>query len=565
MLNENLPLEEDNNFYTSEEYDDDYEEVEAKEEKVNNVVEEEYREPGLMENMQTIKVSGDFEMEDVEGFEDDSDVLSPEERLRCFADDVISCLVGQKEIREYALGRLLSITNPRLFRDENYVLFSIIYNYRDRIKRLNIDNDFVRLYLTRNRKILQKARGYIDIHAYGEVEGSEELGYIAGVVKHFNRLVAKEPLSVGEFELTFEKYLIEFKSIEATKAYNQANMILTEGLTIGNKKLSGFEDSHIFLRKRLAEIEGLIDMRMGSGFTTMNEVLMEEKEDGKKPYKIGDFDKLLKLNEIYGGIYTGTFYQVIAPPKAGKSKLCARICHTLVVKYGMNVTVWAQEGGKEAWTAQMRAIHFDYTYNQGADIRDRKYGVDQDCILHDRFPSKELKELELSSKLDLSSNPEYGVVDYIDRPFEVETFIEDIDTSVKGNNSVMVIVDYLQLIGSSEKLPERERISTAYKTALTYCKETNVGFMTPAQYKQESFNALLAKGTTSDADLRTSGGGSAEVLRTPDIIFALWATTNDLMNNSMKILSVPCRFNKAFPEVDVYADLGTCEFISLEN
>jgi hypothetical protein len=89
--------------------------------------------------------------------------------------------------------------------------------------------------------------------------------------------------------------------------------------------------------------------------------------------------------------------------------------------------------------------------------------------------------------------------------------------------------------------------------------------LTPGQYKQETFNNLISKGDTSDADMRTAGGSSSEVLRTPDIIFALWATTQDLMNNSMKILSVPCRFNRAFPQVNVYADLETCEFISLDE
>ena len=53
--------------------------------------------------------------------------------------------------------------------------------------------------------------------------------------------------------------------------------------------------------------------------------------------------------------------------------------------------------------------------------------------------------------------------------------------------------------------------------------------------------------------------------RASDIIFALWATTQDLMNNRMKILSMPCRFNKAFPEIPVYADLEVCDFISLDE
>lgn len=511
---------------------------------------------------------GDIELE-VEDDENDnvsqSDILTPEERLRMFGDKVLSCCVGDKEIVPYALNKLLSVTNPRLFRDENYVLFSVLFAYRGKLKQLSIDDEFIKLYLNRNRKILQKARGYIDLNAYGEIDGSVELGYISGVVKHFKRLCSMGELSTKEFETMFEKYLIEFKTIEATRIYNQSSIILTDGMDLGRKHLMGFEDSYNFSRKQLAEIEGLVDFQRGSGFTKDREMILEEKIDGKKSYKISDFDRLEALNDVYGGIYTGMFYQFLAPPKSGKTKLCARIAHTTKVKYGNNVTIWAQEGGKEAFLAQLRAIHFDYTYNTNVDISEKKFGISQDVILKDKFPTEDLRQLEMSSKLDFASNTDYGVIDFIDRPFEVETFLDDIDASIKENNSTLLIIDYLQIIQSAGNKSERERVSDAYISLLNYCKDNNIAVITPGQYKQEAFNALLAKGTTADADMRTSGGTSAEVLRTPDVILALWATTTDLLNNKMKFLSMPSRMNVTFPEIKANIDLCTCQFISVKN
>lgn len=494
------------------------------------------------------------------------DILSQEERMRYYSDKVMSAIVGNKSCTKYAVGKLLSSTSPKLFRDENYVIFSIIYNYRDRIKNINIDSEFVSLYLDNNRSIIEKSSNYIDIHAYGEVDGSETLGYITGVVKQFNRLCSMPDISKEEFDLYFEKYLIIFKAIEAQKIYAQSNQILTEGMKLGSKLLVGFEDSFNYSRRKLAEIEGLVDMNQGTGFTSMRDVLMAKKDEGKKPVKIADFDRLTALTEHYGGIYTGNFYEVLAPAKAGKSKFCARVCHTAVVKFGNNVTVWAQEGGNEAWSAQMRAIHFDYTYNENEDVLNRKYGVCQDTILKDSFETQELRDLELASKMDLASNTDYGNVDYIDRPFEVETFLDEIDTSVKANNSKLIIIDYLQLIGSSNsRMTERERISKAYKSLLNYCKKNNIAVLTPAQYKQDAIDNLSNKGDTSDVDMRTAGGGSSEVFRTPDIIFSFWASTADIRNNRMKVLSVPCRFNKPFEEIPCHIDLGICQFVSLNS
>lgn len=505
---------------------------------------------------------GDMEVEDTSSSEDD--VLSSEEKLRVFSDEILSAMLDGRPIKKYAIDKLMSVTNPRLFRDENYIIFSIYYFYRSKLKVINIDEEFIKLFLKRNRSLLTKSRGYIDINAYGEIDNSPELGYIGGVVKHFNRLKTLPDMDVTEFETVFEKYLIEFKAVEAHKIYQQAQQILTEGLKIGRKYYSGFDDSQSYCKKKLAEIEGLVDCNAGSGFVKMSEVILDEKPDNKKPVLIGDFGRLQKLNDAYKGIYTGLFYSFIAPPKSGKSKLAARLCHNVAVLAGNNVTVWAQEGGTELWTAQMRAIHFDYLYNTDVALTERKFGVTQEVIVHDDFRTDELRQLELSSKLDLASNQDYGSVDYIDRPFNVETFIEDIDTSVKENNSKLVIIDYLQLIGSSSGMNERERIAEAYKKLLNYCKKTNVAVISPAQFKQGSFDDLLKKSSVDGADLRTAAGGSSEVLRTPDVLWALFASVDDIRNNSMKIISLPSRLNAAFPNIDVRIDLGTCQFISID-
>lgn len=527
-------------------------------------------ENGEAEEVKTYSVKID-DSEDLDLVLDDDDssstedsIVSAEERMRLLADKILSaCISDDKELKTYALNKLMLITNPRLFRDENYILFSVLYAYRSKLRFLNIDSEFLRLFLNRNRGLITKARGYIDIHSYGEVDDSEELGYIAGVCKHFNRLKTFNPDTISEFETNFEKYLIEFKTIEATKAYRDAQLILTDGMKIGRANYFGFDDSQSYLKKRLAEIEGLVDFGVGTGFVKMSEVIMDEKEDSKKPVKVGDFGRIKPMNDIYGGLYTGMFYSFVAPPKSGKTKLCTRLCHTMVVNYGTNVTVWAQEGGKDAWTAQMRAIHFDYKYNSGVDFRERKFGIDQNTIMKDLFRSDELRQLEMSSKLDLASNLDYGVVDFIDRPFMVETFIDEIDTSVKENNSKAVIIDYLSLIGSTTGMNERERIAEAYRRLLVYCKQNNVVVITPGQYKREAFEEMLKKTDISGTDFRSAGGGSSEAERTPDALWALWCTASDLQNNKMQLIPMPSRMNISHPPIEMRVDLGTCQFVSV--
>lgn len=489
--------------------------------------------------------------------------FSPEERLSSLADILLSACVGKKEINRYALDKLSALRSPALFRNENYILFTVIFSFRGKLRYISLDEEFIKLYLNRNRKILMNAKTFIDVNAYGEIDGSAELGYISGVLKHYKRLEGMDDMTEMEFETAYEKYMIEFRALEVNRALQQSTMILNEGLTVGRHKYFGAEDSVNYFNKRVAEIEGLINVEQGSGYVSSRELATGEKKVNES-YKIGDFGRISTLNSVYGGVYTGMMYEFLAPPKSGKSKLTTRIAHNITIENGNNITVWASEGGVDAWFAQYRAIHFDYLYNTGVGVADKKYGVDQDCIVHNTYPSDEIRQLELSSKLDIGTNESYGVIDFIDRPFEVETFLDIIDNSVKRNHSVAIVIDYLQLIQSCQGKSDREAVSDAYVKLLDYIKRMNLAVLLPAQYTQESFNKLVETKDTSNMDMRASGAKSSEVIRTPDIILAIWASTQDLANGSMKILSMPSRYAKPFPEINLNVDLGPCIFIERE-
>lgn len=560
--------------YYADEYDvgleetsnDSVDELEEGEPMLAPKLEDEEEEPVRPNNVLVVEEDeDDLHISDADSSEDSKgdDILTLEEKSKRLSDKIIACLFQEDEVGLYSRNTLFSSMKPEVFRNENFVLYSILYHYRDRIKNVNIDREFIELYLDGNKDLIDKSRSFVDVHAYGEVDGSEIVGYIVGVLKHYNRLKGFETMTKQDFDLVLEKYMVVFKQLEAQKVYVDATIILQDGKKIGRKNYIGFDDSYNYTRRRLAEIEGLIDRNQGSGFTSMRDIILNQKDADVKNDKIADFGKLTKLNEYYGGIYSRTFYEVLAPSKGGKSKFCARVCHTATVVYGNNVSVWAVEGGNEAWTAQMRAIHFDYCYNEGVSYKEKKYGVCQDMILKGTYPDNEIRDLESTSALDLAVNTEYGNIDFIDRPFNVETFLDDIDASVKANNSKLLIVDYLQLMQTSGNKTERERVADAYKMLLGYCRKSNIAVLTPAQYKQVSIDSFSNSKATDDLEVRTAGGVSAEVFRTPDIIISLWASTADLRNKRMKILSVPSRLAIPFPPIDCYADLGPCQFISI--
>lgn len=475
---------------------------------------------------------------------------------------LMSALVQKTENARQFRTKLFRIAAPKVFRDEAYVLYSLLYEFKE--QNINIGSEFILLYLTNNRKKLRDAANQVDLSAYGDVDGDEIDAYISGVVGYFESLLNMPVVTADEFDLALVTYLMEFKNVEYTKLIREQNQILTSEMRHKGKILSGVDDANVYYRTRFAEIESLIDMNNGRGFRTAEEV-KADSEESQKSEKISDFHKINELNNLIGGIYSDKMYVIFGPPKAGKSKLATRLAHQALTEYGQNITVWAVEGGSQAWLAQLRAIHFDSFYNDGASITERKYGVSQGTILKNEL-DPELKALEDTSYNDLVGNAKYGKIHFIDRPFHLETFLEEIDTSVKANGSSMIVVDYMQLLSSkSSKLKKNERLAAAFPLLLNYQKANNVASILPAQYSQESVKELLKTGDLNKVDIRTMGGDSSEIIRTTDYIIPLFASTEDIKNHKVTILPTASRLSSVTDKIDLYIDGETCLFSSINE
>lgn len=493
----------------------------------------------------------------------DEVTLLPEERLEQLSDSLITSMIRDDELalknRQILFGQL----PPKVFKDENYLIYSVFYNFKD--KGITPDADFIEMHLNRNTKLVKNATQYININEYKDLDENIYVAYISAVLKKFNRLIQLEPCSTEDLRLNIEKYKTEFCAIEMNKAYSQAKLILYDGVQVGNRFYQGYADSLAYSKKISSDIDSILDHTTGVGFIDSKAEGINDDDEEAKPVKVSDFDLINELNEQLGGIYTSIFYNVLAPTKGGKSKFCARIVHTAIVRYGVNVSVWAHEGGYKAWWAQLRAIHFEYLYIRNKSAGEKVAPLSQKDILWGNYPSPEIRELEQASRLDLFTNPNYGVLNMIDRPFLTETFIDEIETSVQLNDSKLIVIDYLQLISSASKTSKNEGIGKAYQDLLAYCKKRNIAAISPSQFKQEFMNEMAKSKDGQNHEIRAAGGESSEIIRTPDINIALYATVEDLMRKKMTIMAVPSRLAEPFPDIEIYADLCSCVFSSINS
>ena len=493
----------------------------------------------------------------------DSVYLTPEERLKELSDKLLQSMIqgdsASLQNRSFLFGQF----NPKVFKDENYIIYQVFYSFKD--KGITPDSDFMKMYMLRNTKMFKDGSEYINLQEFADLDENLYVAYASATLKQFNRLLTLEPLNLSDLKLEAEKYKSEFSAYEISRAYSQAKVILYDGIQIGRRMYQGYDDSVAYVKKKIADIEAVLDHTTGEGFIDSREYGIED-DKVEKPIKIGDFDLITELNKHFGGIFTSIFYNIMAPTKGGKSKFTSRMAHNVCVENGFNISVWAHEGGYKAWWAQMRAIHFEYLYIRGKDPSERVAALSQQDILFGNYPSEEIRALEEASRLDLFTNPNYGVINMIDRPFLGESFIEEIETSVQLNDSRFVLIDYLQLIGTRNSNSSKPQvIGRAYQDLLAYAKKRNVAVVSPSQFTQEFMKEMASSKEGQSHEVRTAGGESSEIIRTPDVNIALYATTEDLIRHKMTIMSVPSRLAQPFPDIDIYADLCSCVFASVSD
>lgn len=475
--------------------------------------------------------------------------LEPTERLQYLSDVIISRILQSNLDRAVVTTQL----QPEVFHDENFLIYKTIYNFRE--KGIIPDKEFLTMYLTRNPKMILENKNNVEPNLFSDTGDDVVTSFIIATVNKLVRL-QKEDHSKENLQLLLEKFRIDFKTIYTQKVLDVTKLILNDKYQVSyNKVLSGVEDSQNYFKDEMVKLETLISNDSGGGYIDASEAGMND-DTGSKPYQVAEFGDIGFLNEHFGGIKTGYMYNIMAPPKGGKSKLLYRITHSGKVKFGTNVIFWSQEGSKEKVFAELRAIHFDYYYNV---LENNNYtGLTGQMILDDDFPSDEYRELESISRADFFTNTNYGTLHLIDEPLNYETYINHLTSSVNRFGAKMVLIDYLQLMKSkSGKISKSEVIGRAYQESLGFTGKHQIAFISPSQFNQE-FIKEINKG--KDVDTRVGGGESAEIVRTPDVNIALYGTPTDIENNKLTLLSVPSRVAKPFEPTDIFVDLGFCYY-----
>lgn len=477
--------------------------------------------------------------------------------------DVIGSLVSEHDDNRLNEA-YIALGNGDILRGEDWGIWRVIYAMRT--MGFLPDREFISGFLNRNRSLIYHANGKnINLKDYKPVAGDDIAGYIAAVVERYDSLYPKYlNQTIEEYHKALTVYRMQYARIETAELYQKALDINGEGLKVGRRYLQGVNDSYAYIRDGITGILSATSDKAEVSRKSMRDLYEDLKSgDEEKTYKVCDFVGISTLNKVWGGLWTGNLYSIIAPAKAGKTRFCARLCHSALMA-GKNVTVWPVEGGDKEWLAHIRAIHYHYFHNEGKPVDQWVPRLDMISIKNGIFINDAQRKYEDLSAADLFNNESYGSVDIVEGGFYEDTFLDKIQESVKHNNSSLVIIDYMEWLKPTpgDRRSKWELLKDGYIELAQYVSETNVAVVAPAQFNRETINGLIKSGS-DNSDLRNASSGTSEVIRASDMILGLWASTTDLENNQMQIISVPSRKAPPFENIDLTVDLGTSTFREL--
>lgn len=446
-----------------------------------------------------------------------------------------------------------------VFKDEYHIFYLIS---KDCIK-INPTKQFIELYMRTNKAIFLKNPN-VDLARFRISDVEPYVEFANSCVKLFEEC-SKVTVTDEEFYRNMEMHKMTYINMQSIGILEESAQILAEGVSKGNRVLSGYEDMRHNLKNQFLKIDNMMNKSDRKGLITYGFNDDEEEQDSRLNL-ITTFG-IEELDEAIGGIYEGDMVSILAPAKGCKSRFATYVLHNAIVNHGANVLMWSIENGYKGWETLIRARHFNYFYNKNITDSTQKRFIDNDMIRKGEM-SEELRGLELASWTDLKCNTNYGKFASIDEDFDADNFLEILDNAVNATGATLVCIDYLQLVSSTtSRMSKNELIGHVYKQVLQYLKRKKIGGIFPAQLKQTVVGDLKTTDPTEliNKDLRDGAGESYEVIKTPDVNLALFGTVSDIRNGNMKILSIPSRNSATFEPIDTYVDAGSCTFASLRK
>jgi hypothetical protein len=276
----------------------------------------------------------------------------------------------------------------------------------------------------------------------------------------------------------------------------------------------------------------------------------EEREKRMKP--LCDLD-IPEIDDVWAGLRRTRFIGIIGPPKGGKTTFAAFMVHRLL-KAGMRVAVWAMEGSaQESWLDKLIAARCYEDFGCQVTARDVSDG-------NFSRTSNERSAIMISQATIAKENR----LSFIEETGYEEDFIDVIDSHYRAYNKFdAIVIDSLLNLQTRTGRRKVDYLSSAYILLKDYVEhklDPPPVCIATAQFKQEAIKE--AHNTVDVSFDETSGGETAETMRTPDEVIGIFGTPQQKAFNRTTLHHIASRHSALFPKTLVRVNFGSALFES---
>lgn len=276
------------------------------------------------------------------------------------------------------------------YEDVSYVFYTVIHNTGQKISKYN--KVFIEMFLKTQKAILSKSP-YIDCKKYSE---DEDKAY-----EDFSTMCLQEFESCKNFNVTDEEFVeaveihkMYYVQYQGTQLLEKSSEILNEGLKIGYRTYTGYQDMKDYLYKNISNIDNLLNRTKSKGCVVYgidDDVSTDYLADSKPlcGFGVEDLDKQLL-------IYPSNLVNIMAPSKCDKSRFYMQIAVKACLQ-GVNVAVWSLENGFYGAEAMFRArLFIEHLKKDGKVLQNslKDVVISDSAIRKKQLPTKILEQEE---------------------------------------------------------------------------------------------------------------------------------------------------------------------------
>lgn len=324
--------------------------------------------------------------------------------------------------------------------------------------------------------------------------------------------IAGTYISAARFKLATVRLIEEWRDEHYQKVISDASQIHLNQLSIGDKLLTGIDDSINYVREGLSTIENLTEDHDEGDINIEGEDVVRDYEQAKGGTSKGVLSGFIELDAQTHGAQPGELWLIAGYTGEGKSKIAYNMAYSAAYIQRKNVLFGTAEATREQVRRNLVVRHTHHPkFDRPGGLRysDVKWGTLSEA--DEQFLRMSLKDMRTGQygRCYVFKIPHRASINYVADVLARQQRLYPAD---------VIIVDYLGLMASDHRRPSRrEELDDLLISSKRLAVDKNIPLISPWQLSRDAWK----EAQKSHAYTKASLSDTSQAEKSTDLIMAI--------------------------------------------